>query len=310
MPALALGIAVFFSLYSATSTTFPTLENARSMLGTQSVLGIAALGALMPLVLGAWDLSVGATLGLSAVMSASAMSSGASIPVAILVAVGIGMAIGAVNGLLVVRARVNAVIATLGTATVIDGVVQMKTKGITVVSNLPAGLSSFGTDNIVGIPRIFLVPVVVAGVAYFVLEHTPFGRYLYAMGSNPTASRLVGLRTDRLMFLSFVAGGSLAGAAGILQVARAGAADPHVGAAFTLPALAAAFLSAAAIKPGRFNVGGVLVAILFLAVLNSGLNLAGAAPYVSSYVNGVALIVGVAFASWMARRQGKTVAMV
>ena len=86
-------------------------------------------------------------------------------------------------------------------------------------------------------------------------------------------------------------------------MARAGGADPRVGESFTLPALAAAFLSAAAIKPGHYNVGGVLVAIFFLAALNSGLNLAGAANYVSNYVNGAALIVGVGLAGFMGRRR-------
>jgi ribose transport system permease protein len=86
-------------------------------------------------------------------------------------------------------------------------------------------------------------------------------------------------------------------------VARAGGADPAVGDGFTLPALAAAFLSAAAVKPGRYNVGGALVAIFFLAVLNNGLNLAGAQPYVASYVNGVALVAGVGLAAYLQRRR-------
>jgi ribose transport system permease protein len=138
-------------------------------------------------------------------------------------------------------------------------------------------------------------------VTYYVVAHTPVGRYLYAVGSNRAGARLVGLRTRLLLGFAFAAAGALAGMAGVLQVARAGSADPGVGAGFTLPALAAAFLSAASIKPGRYNVGGTIVAIFFLAVLNSGLNLAGAAPYVANYVNGVALIVGVGLAAYLGR---------
>jgi ribose transport system permease protein len=140
---------------------------------------------------------------------------------------------------------------------------------------------------------------------YYALNHTPLGRYAYAIGSNRSAARLVGIRSRLVLGGTFVASGALSGAAGVLEVARAGSADPNIGATLTLPALAAAFLSVAAIRPGRFNVGGTLVAIFFLAVLNSGLNLAGAADYVQNYVNGAALIVGVALS---ARLGGRTTA--
>ena len=95
----------------------------------------------------------------------------------------------------------------------------------------------------------------------------------------------------------------LAGGAGALQVARAGGADPRVGEQFTLPALAAAFLSAAAIQPGRYNVWGTIVAIFFLAALNAGLNLAGSQDYVTNFVNGAALIIGVGLAAYLGRRR-------
>jgi ribose transport system permease protein len=126
---------------------------------------------------------------------------------------------------------------------------------------------------------------------------------LYALGSNPTAARLAGLRTRLLLASTFICGGLLAAAAGFVQVARAAGADPRVGESFTLPALAAAFLSAAAIKPGRYNVWGTIVALLFLATINSGLNLAGVPPYVNNYVNGAALVIGVGISGFLGRRR-------
>jgi ribose transport system permease protein len=143
----------------------------------------------------------------------------------------------------------------------------------------------------------------VAIFVYYLLGHTPYGRYLYAFGSNRGAARLVGIRTKLTLGMTFVIAGVLSGLAGILQVSRAGSADPKLGETFTLPALAAAFLSAAAIKPGRYNVWGTLVAIFFLAVLNNGLNLAGSPQYVANYVNGAALIVGVGLAVKLGRRE-------
>jgi ribose transport system permease protein len=296
-------VAVFFSLYSKTSETFPTTANLNVLVGNQAVIAIVALAALLPLTCNEWDLSVGATAGLSAVFSASAMSSGSPVVVAILIGVGLGASIGLLNAIIVTRARVNAVIATLGMATIVDGVVNQKTNGIALVSNIPTSVVNFGSDDWLGIPKPAYALAVVAVCVYYTLDHTPAGRYLYALGSNAGAAKLVGLRTKLLLASTFVAAGALAGAAGVLEVTRAGGAAPTVGDGFTLPALAAAFLSAAAIKPGRYNVGGTLVAIFFLATINSGLNLAGAAPYVSSYVNGFALIVGVALAAYLGRKR-------
>jgi ribose transport system permease protein len=301
---LLIGVVIFFSLYPGTADTYLTSANIRTVVASQSVLAIVALAALIPLVCNEFDLSVGAVAGLSSIYTASALSSGAPIPLAIVLGVGIGIAVGAVNALVVTKLRVNAVIATLGTATILAGVVSLKTQGLPVVSDIPEGVTSFGAQNTLGIPRTTFALAAIAAAVYYLLNHTPFGRYTYALGSNREAARLVGLRTDRTLALTFVASGTLAGAAGVLQVARAAGADPRVGETFTLPALAAAFLSAAAIRAGQYNVGGVLVAIFFLAAINSGLNLAGAEPYISSFVNGGALIIGVSLAVYLGRHSG------
>jgi len=301
--ALTILIGIFFSVYPETAATFPTAQNMQTLLANQSVIALVALAALVPLILGQFDLSVGATLGLSSVFAAAAMANGAPVWLALLIAVVLGLAVGFANGFVVTRTRVNAVIVTLGMATVLHGVVTQKTKGLSIASGIPSSLTDFGSATWLGIPRPIFVLLAVALGLHYLLSHTPFGRYLYSMGSNEEAARLVGLNTRRLLLLSFVISGVLAGGAGLLQVARAGSASAQVGESFTLPALAAAFLSAAAIKPGRFNVWGVLVAVLFLAVINSGLNLAGVPSYINDYVNGVALVVGVSLAVFLGRQR-------
>jgi ribose transport system permease protein len=296
-------IAVFFTFWSKTADTFLTSANLRILVANQAVTAIIALGALIPLVCNEFDLSVGATAGVAAVFVADAISNGMPVLAAILLGIAIGALVGGVNAVLVTRMGVNGVITTLGTSTILAGVVSQKTGGLSIVSNIPASVTKFGGGTWIGIPRVAFALALVALGVYYLLGHTPLGRYTYAFGSNRAAARLVGVRTNVVLAVSFVLAGALSGAAGVLSVARAGGADPNVGPGFTLPALAAAFLSAAAIKPGRYNVGGTLVAIFFLAVLNSGLNLAGAAPYVSSYVNGVALIIGVGLAVLLARKK-------
>ncbi len=300
---LLIAAAAFFSLWPETSETFTSPANLRTLVASNSVIAIVALAALVPLVAYEFDLSVGAIAGLSSVYVASALASGTSVPLAIGLGIALGLLVGGINALLITRVGVNAVITTLGTSIILAGVVNQKTGGLSVTGNIPLSFSEFGSSNWLGIPKIAFILALVAIVVYYVLGHTPYGRYLYAFGANREAARLVGIRTKLTLGMTFVISGALCGAAGVLQVARAGSADPKVGETFTLPALAAAFLSAAAIKPGRYNVAGTLVAIFFLAVLNNGLNLAGSPEYVSNYVNGAALIVGVGLAVRLGRRQ-------
>ncbi|MGD9734967.1 MAG: ABC transporter permease [Solirubrobacterales bacterium] len=300
---LTIGMAIFFTVYGPTADLFPTSENLKVLAAQQGVLAVVALAALIPLIADEWDLSVGANAGLAAIFVASAMSKGTSIPVAVALGIGLGLAVGVFNGLIVTRLRINAVIPTLGTATIITGIITAKTGGLSIVSNIPSGVTKFGSGDVLSIPYIVIAMAVLAGVVYYLLEYTPFGRHIYAIGSNRPAAKLVGINNGRIIFLSFVAAGFLCGLAGSLQVARSSGVSPEVGEQLTLPALAAAFLSAASIRPGRYNVGGVLVAIFFLAVLNNGLNLAGAPNYINDLVNGLALIIGVGFGAVLGRRR-------
>lgn len=301
---LAFLVAILFSTLPSTADVFPTAANFQAIAGGQAVLIVATLAVLIPLICDEFDLSVGANLGLASVVSASLMAAGLPLFVAVIAGLLSGALIGVVNGLLVTRVGVNAVIVTLGVSVIIHGVVQYRTGGKSITEGLPPSWLNVGSESMFGIPVILVIALVIAGIVYYLLTYTPYGRQLYMMGANRQAAKLVGLRTNWLLFTCFVVGGLLAGAAGVLQVARAGAAAPSVGETFTLPAFAAAFLSAAAIKPGRYNVWGCVVAIAFLAVINGGLNIAGARVYIADFVNGTALIAGVALAVYLRRRRG------
>jgi ribose transport system permease protein len=222
---------------------------------------------------------------------------------AVVLAVTLGAGVGLVNGLLITRLRIDSLIATLATATLLGGIISWYTKGLGIVSNLSADLLAFGSTNTFGFPTILIVAAAVAVGVWYLMQHTPFGRYLQSVGANEEAARLVGANVDRLVVLAFAAAGAVAGIAGVVLVARTGGISPNAGPAYLLPAFAAAFLGAAAMRPGRFNVWGTVVAIGFLAAITSGLNLAGAQDYVSSLVNGLALLIGVGFTAQFARRR-------
>jgi ribose transport system permease protein len=299
----AIAIA-FFAVLPATHGLYLTSASIRTTLGNQTVLGIAAIAAIPPLVCGRYDLSIGAVLGLSAIVAASMMShhGWALVPAAAL-GVATGAFIGFCNGVLTTRFRINSLISTLAVSTIIGGIVSRITNGSTISSHLSEGLVSFGSSTWLGVPRPVYVLAVIAIAVWYLQQNTPFGRYLQSVGTNEEAARLVGMNTDRLVLSSFVLAGTISGLAGVILIAQAGSASPNAGPLYSLPAFAAAFLGATAIRPGRFNVGGTIVAILFLAAITSGLNLAGAENYVTDIVNGAALLVGVGVTAQFARQR-------
>lgn len=299
-------MVVFFSVLPGSSASFFTSANFEIILATQSVLLVIALAVLVPMVARVWDFTPGAVAGMSAVFAASVGQSTGSFALAALAGVGSGIVIGVLNGLIVTIAKVNSVIATLAMTLVVGAVVTLVSDGESIITGIPEGFRSLADGQILGIPKLFWIAIVIAGAVYYMLRWTPFGRSVEAIGSNRSAAKLVGMRVETLTALTFVASGAIAGLAGLVILASTGTGNPNVGAGYTVPAFAAAFLGAAAIRPGRWNVGGLLVAILFLGVLNSGLTLAGAAPSVNAIANGIALIIGVAFANLFSLGRGVT----
>jgi ribose transport system permease protein len=219
-----------------------------------------------------------------------------------LVGIALGATIGLLNGLLVAKVGVNALITTLGVATILTGLTVKYTGGLSIITGIPESLTDFGAGAWLGLPRTLYVLGVVSLLVWYLLEHTPYGRELHAVGANALAARLVGIRVDRIVVLSFVTTGALVGFAGVLQVARQGGGNPQIGASFTLPVLSAAFLGATTVHPGRFNVPGTLLAVFFLATSVSGLALAGVDNWVESLFNGTALVLAVGLSTVLGRR--------
>jgi ribose transport system permease protein len=304
LPLLFVLMFLFFANFWDRPGTFRSVANLHSVLGTYSVPGVLALAAIVPLVCGQFDLTIGSVAGLTALSTAALLTRYEyPLAVAVLVALLIGLLVGTVNGYLVAYLGVNAFITTLGMASVIAGLITLYTNGDTIIIADPA-LGSLGSDNLLGVPKILFALILIAIVVYYLLGHTPFGRYLHAIGSNPTAARLVGLDVRRLVMGSFMLSGTLAGAAGVLLVARNGNANPQLGGqVLTLPALAAAFLGATTIRPGRFNVLGTLLAVFFVAFTLSGLNLNDVSQWITDFFTGAALVAAVALSTLIGRRR-------
>jgi len=304
LAAMFVVLCLAFSTMGSTAETFPTLANIKNVLGSESVIAIAALASILPLTCGQFDLSVGAIIGLSSIVAASAAATH-DLPVVVAVLAGVvaGAAVGTFNGWLVAYRGVNALIATLGTSTLVAGLISLYTDNQIISVGIPEGLTNLGSGDLLDIPRPVYAIVIVALLVYYLLRHTPYGRYLSSVGANPASARLVGLNVPRMILSSFVLSGALSGIAGVLLLARAGTANPQVGPGFTLAALSAAFLGATAIRPGTFNVPGTLLGVLFVAISVNGLVLAGAADWVEPTFNGAALLVAVTLSTAIARRR-------
>jgi len=294
-----------FSLMPATSETFLSLENFQGLALTQSVIAIAALAATIPLVAGQFDVSVGPVLGMTSVLvGVLTVQQRMPVPLAVLISILAGGIVGAVSGLVIAYVRANSFIITLATGTFISGLVTLFTNN-QIITDAPPSLVTFGTGVWLGLPWLGWSVICVAVLASLFLRYTVVGRRFALVGSNRNAARIVGVHVEWTTFLTFVISGLISGFSGVLLFAQTGAANPQIGAGYTLPALAAAFLGATCIRPGQFNIPGTLVGVLFVAVAVDGLTLAGAADWVQPVFDGAGLLIAVAISSLLARNSNR-----
>ena len=297
---LLLIIVVTFGIW--VPNLFLTQGTLDSILSSQAVIAIVALGALAPLSAGAIDISGGANANLAAVIvtilqTEHNWSMWAAIGFAILVS----LTIGAGNGILVVKFGINPIITTLAMTSIVTAI-----QTILVGANQPFPVSNpnFGRltqASFFNIQAIVLYLIVIALVMWWLLEYTPVGRYLRAIGANAEASRLSGIKVGKWIFISFLISGVIYGLGGVLYVSQVGP-SLTFGQSFVLPALAACFLGSTQIRPGTFNVWGTLIAIYVLAAGVKGLQLVTGAPWLADMFNGIALLLAVGFAVWQQKR--------
>lgn len=293
LPALLAVFIVFFSIMRP--DTFATFGTLRTILTTQSVLAVLALAALVPLVIGTFDLSIGAILGLAAILVPGLPArQGVPLALAVVLALLAASAVGLINGWLVGRVRLNSFIATIGMSAIVGALVLAFSGGAVIFQNVPPGLRSIAQTELAGLPLPIYYVAVVATVLWFVLEHTPLGRHMAAVGGSAEAARLSGVNVATVTLVGFVAAGLLAGIAGVIQAGQLGTGNPAVGPPLLLPAFAAAFLGSTSIKVGRFNVWGTMFAVVTIATGLTGLELMGVPQWVQPLFNGLALIVAVA----------------
>jgi ribose transport system permease protein len=284
---------------------FFTAATAHTVASEQAIDGFLALAVLIALVTGTYDLSVGAVANLSTiVVTWLQVTEHYNVWLAIVVAVAASSVIGFVNGFVVVRLRVNSFIATLGMGTIlaaVQSIVSGNTQPIPPINSVWSDLTQI---NVGGFQIVFVYLIILGLIIWWLLEYTPAGRYMHAVGGNPDAARLSGVKVGRWVWVSLIGSATISGLAGVLYGSQSGPSLTY-GPGLLLPAFAAVFLGSTQFKPGRFNVWGTLLSIYVLATGVQGLEYVTGVQWLNDMFNGVALILAVAFAIWRQDAAGR-----
>jgi ribose transport system permease protein len=293
--------AVMFIVFSIwVPDTFLQWNTWKALFDSQAVTAILAVGLVIALSAGAFDLAIGAELGLGAILVAwFLVDKGVGIVPAVALTLIAGGLVGLANGLLVTKVKIDSFIATLGMSSILLALIAWVSSSQQIVG-VGSSLETIGTTEVFGLTLPVYLMLAVALVVWYLLERTPLGRRVYATGGNIEAARLAGVRVAAVVICSLVACGAIAAFAGLLVTASLGTGDPTIGPAYLLPAFSAAFLGSTQFRGGRFNVWGTIVAVYVLATGVKGLQLAGAPIWIPDLFNGAALLLAVGLAKYEA----------
>jgi ribose transport system permease protein len=274
--------------------SFLSWGNFSIMFASYAPAALLALAIIVPLTAGDYDLSVGATLTLSSsVIGVLNVWEGIPIGWVLVIVLLIGVVVGLVHGLFIIYFRVPSLVVTLGTTSLMSGIVQWITNSSTIGGIDNMLINAVVGTSFLGVPLAFYYALVAAVIMWYVFDYTPIGRRLLFVGRGPEVARLNGIAVNRVRLGALITSAVLASAAGILYAGVLGSADPYSGLNYLLPAFAAAFLGATTILPGRFNPWGAIVAVYFLGTGITGLSMLGIPLWVTNVFNGGALILAV-----------------
>jgi ribose transport system permease protein len=302
LPLLAIALAALFSILLP--DTFPTMFNVRSILSDKAIVALLALAAMLPMIAGRIDLTIGYGIVLWHILAISLQTVyGLPWQVSVLIVLGCGLLAGLVNGLLVEIAQIDSFIATLGTGTVLYALALWHTGGRQVVGKLPSAFLDINAVFVFGLPITAFYVLALSIALWLITERLPLGRQLYAIGASPKAAALNGIPVRNYVILSFVASGFLTAFTGVVLASKLRIGQAGVGLEYLLPALVGAFLGSTTIKPGRVNVWGTVVAVLVLAIGIAGIQQLGGEFYVEPLFNGGTLIIAIALAGYAQRNK-------
>lgn len=301
LPLLAL-ILLVVVIMANRNPNFLTIANFRAMAVGFTPTAVIAVGMVILLVSGGFDLSVGAVLALSGTLVARFVLDGMEQVIAVPAVLVIGACIGFVNGFLVTKVNINPLVATLGTLSIARGIAQVMTEGISI-SGLPASFGRVGGEQLANIPYMVLIMLVIVVIGDLALRHTRFLRQAYYVGSNENAARLSGIAVDRFRILAYMLTAALAALAGVLLASRLMAGTPTAAQGLELQVLAGAVIGGASLTGGEGTVLGAFLGIVFIGIISNVMTMEAVSIFWQQAVTGAILIAAVAFDMLVRRRR-------
>jgi ribose transport system permease protein len=290
LPIIIVVLAIIVTLIQP---RFFSMFNIQNLLIQATFLAILAFGQTYVMLTRNFDLSTAANAAIVGVITAKGIIE-FGYTVGILSGLIVGVVIGAVNGLLVAYSKVPSLIVTLGMMTVLRGLSLLITNGEPVVG-LPSSFRNFVVSFIGPIPSVFIITLLLLAISYYVLTNTVFGRHIYAKGGNEEAAKLTGINVRKIDISVFMISGLAAAIAGILLAARVNSGQPTIAEGMELEAIAAVAIGAVSLAGGAGSIINVAFGVLFLSLINNGMNLIGVSSFMQKVVLGAVLIVAVSF---------------
>lgn len=287
---MLVALSVFFTIESP---VFLNWDNWLNILTAIAVTGIIAAPGTLLLISGQFDLSVGSGAALCGVVVATIAGTHHDVVLGVILAVAAGLGIGVVNGFFVTVVGVSSLITTLGGLAAYRGLTEVLSKGQTVTVN---GFSGIGTARpFFNIPVPVIILVVVALAFWAAMRYSVYGRSMYAIGANPLAARLSGIRAGRAIFVGFVLSGLCMALGGMILASQLSAASPQAASGLELSVVTAIVLGGASLTGGRGTVLGTILGLLIIGVLNNGLVLLNVSSFWQDVARGALLILAVSF---------------
>lgn len=291
-----LGLLLLSVIVAVANNRFMTSANLLNVLRQTSINAVIAAGMTFVILTGGIDLSVGSILAFCGAIAAYLISLGVSIAMTVIMTLALGLILGGAAGLIITKGRVQPFIATLVSMTLLRGATLVFTDGKPIsagYTDLADRFALIGGGYVVGIPVPVFIMIIVFALSYYVLRHTRFGRYVYAIGGNDDAARLSGLRVERIKIMVYAISGFMAALAGVVITSRLSSAQPTAGTGYELDAIAAVVLGGTSLAGGIGSVVGTLIGALIIGVLNNSLNLMNVSSYYQMLAKGGVILIAV-----------------
>jgi len=298
---IAIAFVVEVLIFSQLSEYFFTTDNILNITLQISIIAIIAVGMTFVILTAGIDLSVGAVVAFTGIITTSVLKIpaplAAAFPLALVAGLVVGAISGAIAGLFVTRFNITPFIVTLALMTIWRGAGYMYTDG-RPIWGLPDEFSFLGSGRVFSLPVPTLLMVFVYVVAYAILTQTTFGRHVYAVGGNKEAARLAGINTNSVIMRVYIICGTLSALSGILLASRVNSGQPNAGLSYELDVIAAVVIGGTSLFGGRGTIVGTFIGAMLIGVLRNGLNLMNVGSYVQSVVLGVVILLAVLLDQW------------